>query len=183
MCTKYTCVENSVGIPATSTTSRAKKRNPARERRSKLRLDEFMRKKKEASQEQQSGGEGLENQSKVAVGESRQLILELPMGQGGRKAVETRQDISPIPQFHGADIVKKVAYTFRSEYGEEDIAYSLSKIFPENVTTTMISRLRLGMQSADHLCTLELEPVDAHNFSWPVMNASDSEVIRELERI
>ena len=105
------------------------------------------------------------------------------MGQGGNKVLETQQDISPIPQIDGADIAKKFFYNFRSEYGEEDIAYSLSKISPENVTTTMISRLRLGTQSADHLCTLELEPVDAHQFSWPVMNASDSEVIRELERI
>ena len=68
--TKYTSVENLVGTPATSSTSKANKRNPARDRRSKLRLSEFMRKKKEASQEQQIGVQGLENQSKVAVGES-----------------------------------------------------------------------------------------------------------------
>ena len=123
-----------------------------------------MGKKKEASQEQQIGVQGMENQSTVAVGESSQLILDLPMGQGGRKAVETRLDISPIPQFDGADIAKKVAYTFRSEYGEEDIAYSLSKISPENVTTTMISRLWLGTRSAEHLCTLELDLVDIHHF-------------------
>ena len=143
-----------------------------------------MRKKKEATPEQQVGVKGLEIQSKVAVGEPSQLILELPMeGQVGNKAVENQQDISPVPQFDGADIEKKVAYTFKSEFGEEDIAYSLSKIFPENVTTTMVSRLRLGTRSADHLCTLELEPVDVHHFSSPVMNGSDSEVIRELERI
>ena len=93
-----------------------------------------MRKKKEATPEQQVGVKGLEIQSKVAVGEPSQLILELPMeGQVGNKAVENQQDISPVPQFDGADIEKKVAYTFKSEFGEEDIAYSLSKIFPENL--------------------------------------------------
>ena len=112
--TKYTCVENLVGTLANSNTSSVKKRNAARERRSKLRLEKFMRKKKEASPEQQIGLQGLEHQSKFAVGESRQLILELSMeGKGGNKDVKTQQDVSPIPQFDGAEIDQKVAYTFR----------------------------------------------------------------------
>ena len=46
--TKYRCVENLAGVPASSSTSTngpRKKLNPARARRSKLRLEEFIKKK------------------------------------------------------------------------------------------------------------------------------------------
>ena len=74
-------------------------------------------------------------------------------------------------------------FTFKSEYGEEDIEYSLSKIFPENAITTLVTRARIFLRSADHICTLTLREVDGQNFTWPHMNASDSEVLRELVRM
>ena len=67
---------------------------------------------------------------------------------------------------------------FKSEYGEEDIEYSLSKILPEKTVPTLVSRVRISPRSADHLCMLELKEVDDQNFVWPHMNASDTEVLR-----
>ena len=73
--------------------------------------------------------------------------------------------ISPVPQLDGLESHKKVMFTFKSEYGEEDIEYSLSKILPEKAVPTLVSRVRLGPRSADHLCTLELKEVDGQNLS------------------
>ena len=64
-----------------------------------------------------------------------------------------------------------VMFTFKSEYGERDIEYSLIKM---NAVTTLDTRARICPRSDDHLCTLELREVDGHNFTWPDMNASDS---------
>ena len=58
----------------------------------------------------------------------------------------------------------------------------MSKILPEKAVPTLVSRVRIGPRSADHLCTLELKEVDGQKFVWPKMNASDTEVLRELER-
>ena len=73
--------------------------------------------------------------------------------------------------------------TFRSEYGEEDIEYSLSKVLPEKAVPTLVSRVRIGQQSADHLCTLEVKVVDGWTFVWPHMNEIEAEVLRELEKM
>ena len=75
-------------------------------------------------------------------------------------------------------------FTFKSEYGEEDIEYSLSEIFTENAVTTLVTRARIFLRSADHIiCTLTLREVDGQNFTWRHMNASDSEVLREIVRM
>ena len=118
----------------------------------------------------------------VAAGDTSQLVIELPLGQRGGRPVET-QVTSPIPQLDGAYAAQKMMFSFKSEFGEEDIEYSLSELLPENVAYTFLSRVRLGPRSADHLCTLELQPVDGLDFSWPFMNSSDSEVLREVQRI
>ena len=72
---------------------------------------------------------------------------------------------------------------FTFKYSEQDIEYSLTKIFPENAVTTLVTRARICPRSADHLFTLELREVDGQNFTWPHMNASDSEVLREIVRM
>ena len=78
--------------------------------------------------------------------------------------------------------MSNVRFTFKSEYREEDIEYSIRKILPEDAVCTLVSRARIGW-TADHLCVLELEEVDHENFVWPEMNSSDEEVLRELERM
>jgi hypothetical protein len=156
--------------------------NPSRARRSRLRLEEFIKKKKRTETVT-----SLETETEPvtarkvneAAGVTNQLIVKLPLD-------ETRHvvDIESVPQLDGyQESVQKVMYTFRSEYGEEDIDYSLSKVLPENALPTLISRVRIGTQSADHLCTLEVKEVDGRTFVWPHMNASDTEVLRELKKM
>ena len=87
-----------------------------------------------------------------------------------------------IPQLDGVEAVPVVRFTFKSEYREEDIEYSIRKILPEDAVSSLVSRARIGW-TADHLCVLELEEVDHENFVWPDMNSSDEEVLRELERM
>ena len=74
-------------------------------------------------------------------------------------------------------------FTFKSEYGVKDIEYSLSKIFPEEAVPALVSRVRIGPHSADHLRTLEIKEVDGQSFVWPPMNADDKEVLRDIERM
>ena len=57
---------------------------------------------------------------------------------------------SPIPQLDGLEATKNVMFTFKSKYGEEDIEYSLSKIFPAKAVPRLVSRARIGPHSADH---------------------------------
>ena len=88
---------------------------------------------------------------KTAAGESSssssQLVVDL--GIGLEKAEETGPH-SPIPQVDGHETLEKkvVSYTFKSEYGEEDI-HSLGEIFPPFVAS-LDSRVRLGRLEADH---------------------------------
>ena len=110
--------------------------------------------------------------------------------QRGLKQHQGRQHKAPalssIPQMDGAadavEAVSNVRFTFKSEYREEDIEYSIRKILPEDAVSSLVSRDRIGW-TADHLCVLELEEVDHENFVWPDMNSSDEEVLRELERM
>ena len=70
------------------------------------------------------------------------------------------------------EAVSNVRCTFKSEYREEDIEYSIRKILPEDAVSTLVSRARIGL-TADYLSVLELEEVDHENFVWPDMNSSD----------
>ena len=179
MTTKYRSEETLVGAPAnTSKPTVPKKINPARARRSKLRLENFIRKKTE---EHQTGKQTLaSHQAATAAGDTSstpsQLIHELP------GPFATRLN-SPIPQLDGAVVAQQVKYSFKSEYGEEDIVYSLGELLPKNLAPTLVSRVRLGPRSADHLCTVVLQLPDDENFDWPQMNSSDSEVLREIKRM
>ena len=54
--TKYTSVERVAGAPASTSTGSSKKKNPARARRSKLRLEQFTKKKEDEKLNQQNIG-------------------------------------------------------------------------------------------------------------------------------
>ena len=64
---------------------------------------------------------------------------------------------SPILRVDGQDAVlcKDVSYTFKSEYGEEDIRSSLEEMFPPFVAQ-LDSRVRLGKLAAVHQCIVSL---------------------------
>ena len=143
-------------------------------------MEEFIKKKKTAT------GNSLEAEtepvkgSKVdeAAGVTNQLIIKLPLEENRHVDIET------VPQLDGhQESDQKVMFSFRSEYGEEDIEYSWSKVLPEKAVPTLVSRVRIGPRSADHLCTLEVKEVDGRTFVWPHMNTSDAEVLRELEKM
>ena len=178
--TKYRSVERVAGASATPPPSRTTKRgwNPARARRSKLRLEAFQ-KKKEYDKENKIG-------SKVAAGgsssRSSQLVLNLEKQEN---KFEDSNIISPIPQIDGQalSLLDDLSFTFKSDYGEEDILASLDEIFPPFVTS-LNSRVRLGRLEADHQCIvgIRIPAAERKNFSWPAM-PNCAEVIREVKRL
>ena len=174
MTTKYRSVE-SLTVPTSSPSSARRKNTPARARRSRQRLEEFNRK----NLDEQKNAEMVENQ--VAGNTSsptRKVVLDLP------KVVNIEKPEDNIAQLDGTEenTIEKATFAFKSEYGEEDILYSLSLVFPENldndINPKLVSRVRSRPKSADHDCTVELwMPVNQKNrFHWPKMNASNAEV-------
>ena len=77
-----------------------------------------------------------------------------------------------------------VSYTFVSEYATNDIMYTLGEIFPADVETKLVSRVKyVGPWSADHLCTIEIKFPAPQYFSWPRMNRTQEEVIKDLTKM
>ena len=171
--TKYRNVESVAGVPVCSTSSNSapKKVNQARARRSRLRLEQFIQRK---VKNLQTAGDSVVEVSnhgvkkKVDTLESaNKLVMEIV-----NEELPLQPSISPIDQLDGAAIEEKIAYSFRSEYGEEDIVYAMSEIFPESVIPNLVSRIRIEPRSAFHQCTVELdfkEPTQKLNFSWPAL--------------
>ena len=90
--------------------------------------------------------------------------------------------ISPIPQLDGTSSsgYQTISYTFVSEYADEDILYTLGELFPDSFETKLLSRLKLGgLDSADHLCTVQLKPPE-EEFIWPMMNEIQAEVLKDI---
>ena len=71
-------------------------------------------------------------------------------------------------------------YSFKSNYGQEDIEYSLSEIFPENAT---ILASRLTPKGADHFCTVVVKGRITGDGFWPLMSPEDAKVIREVSKM
>ena len=181
--TKYRSVEPVAGVSATTSTpatSTKRRMNPARARRSLARLEIFKKKKEEEKQRQEK------TESKAAAGESRsspsQLLVDL--GTGLENSEETGP-YSPIPQVDGQETLenKEVSYTFKSEYGEEDIRHSLGEIFPPFVAS-LDSRVRLGRLEADHQCIVSLRDPFGQKviLSWPE-KGRDDDVFRDVKKI
>ena len=165
--TKYRSVEVLAGTPAPTCSSSVpnnvkRKRNPAWARRSKARLEEFNRRKVEEKIKQgQTSQEHLQTGEKDAVSQAagdsssntNRLVLQLGNVVEDRPVEAGLQ--SPILQVDGeGENSDEVYFTFKSEYGEEDVIYSLGEMFPPDVvtSTTLVSRVRLGKlwETADH---------------------------------
>ena len=159
-----------------------RKENTARARRSRLRLEEFQRRKEEEKQEkqQETGIETVGDSSR----NSCKLVVQLSKEENKAVDVETGPH-SPILQVDGQDAVlcKDVSYTFKSEYGEEDIRSSLEEMFPPFVAQ-LDSRVRLGRNTADHQCIVILRNPFGRKerLSWPEMPIDD-DVFREIKKI
>ena len=82
---------------------------------------------------------------------TNKLVIELP------NTVEQDRPVETIPQVDGQEEgvqgEEKVTYTFVSNFGEEDILYALTEVFPqsEKTETTLVSRQRLKPLSAHHI--------------------------------
>ena len=63
--------------------------------------------------------------------DSKKLVLALEKSEG---QTDEKGNPSPIPQIDGAAAEQVVVYAFKSDYGEEDIEYSLQEIFQESAT-------------------------------------------------
>ena len=127
--TKYRSVEKVTGPTATTSPSTAtqssRRKNPSRAKRSRLRLEKYNQKKDDEKLNQQEFGSQTPVDSEST---SKRLILEL--GKEEEPVVGTPL-LSPILQVDGPIDVEIVKFTFRSEYAEEDIIYTLEEIFPE----------------------------------------------------
>ena len=178
--TKFRSAEVAPGAPVHTPTAVPKKKNPARARRSKLRLEEFLKKKGEASLEHQKTGEQISRKDAFAGDTSSttsQLISKV--SPGVNIPVETGMN-SPIPQVDGEHVVDHLTFSFKSDYGKEDIEDTLTEILPK--TYNLISRERITPLGSEHLCTVVLQEMNWQNFSWPIMEGENLEVIREVIR-
>ena len=175
---KFRCVESFSGDPVehTARNTKKKKENPARARRSKLRLEQFQLKKE---QEKVAGGpstlSGDTSSNKVVT------VLESNTVEDKTTGSQTALS-SSIQQVDGLEDNNEVGFTFISDYGEEDILDSFLELFP-GINANLASRVRVSRLSADHLCKVVLHPVQAQSFSWPVMDPVNTEVFKEIRRI
>ena len=186
--TKYRCVEPMSGAPACPSTSISNKEvNNARARRSKLRLEKFM-KRKIAEKDIVSGvqlGSPADQDVGVSSNNQNQLIVSLEMAED--RPVETRLN-NPIPQADGGDmeeLYKEDLYSFHSEYGEEDILDSLEEIFPPKKLATLVSRDRVLPLSGspDHLCTVMLRQIQGKKTTWPVLGPKYVDLFKDIKKI
>ena len=92
---------------------------------------------------------------------------------------------SPIPQADGeGKEVRDVIFTFSSDYGEEDILYTLDQVF-KDVPVTLLSRIRVNPMKAEQLCTVAIKVTSSEKeeYSWPKMKSYDADIFSYLKRI
>ena len=136
--------------------------------------------------EKEVGGQAAGNTSSS----TKRLVLDL-----GNKEIRDvgTSSASPIPQVDGVgegrtqNEAEKVIFTFKSDFGEEDITYTIEEIFKDSVDirSNLMSRVRLKPLKAMHMCTVELKLAAGKkaSFSWPDMKYDQREVFQELKRI
>ena len=122
---------------------------------------------------------------KEASNSTKMLVLELAKA---KDIPVTKEFASPILQVDGTEKLpsENIIFNFHSEFEEEDILYSFSEIFPEDIVTsyTLLSRDRVG-RTADHDCTVELKLAagQTRDFSWPKMTPWHADVFCEIKQI
>ena len=197
---KYQCVEQLAGAPAPTNTHT--KKNPARLRRSRLRQEEFFRKKH--GDATNSGSQKSADPMPNKAAGSQQLLVQLKSQQTGQVAdglpqlgkTKEEETAEVIPQLDGVgggigqqeDDKVKVIYYFKSEYAEESILEALAEIFPDkNVVSSavLVSRTRTDPCSNVHNCVVEVEvPVgDEQHFCWPDLKPVDADLFKDIKKI
>ena len=91
----------------------------------------------------------------------------------------------PIEQVDGADrLHDSLKFSFDSQYGEEDILYTLDEVFKDSgVKFKLLSRIRESSRSANHLCIVELSGAVGQLFTWPTMKPWNVDVFTDLKQI
>ena len=164
-------VDTMIGAPVRGTISlpRQKKVNPARARRSKARLEKFLRKKEEEKCQESSTGIPLTRNE--TLGKGSPLFSPIPQVDGfgeGR-----------APKNNGTVLV-----SFTSDYAEKDITSTMDEIFEHTGVSRakLVSRLRSKPLSNVHNCVVELAIEANPNESiWPEMNEVDADLFKELK--
>ena len=167
---KYWSINPLAGTPAeTNAHTNTKTKNPARVRRSRLRQEEFFRKKHDlakASGDQKSA-DHVPNQATGNQELSDQMENQL-----------TTQPADGVPQLDGmADhdeepSSEEVFFSFACYYSEEDVQEGLKELVEENPvlsSATLVSRVLDNPRTADHLCTVVLILPAKSQFTWPEM--------------
>ena len=126
-------------------------------------MENFQRKKvkEKANAEHQQ----IEKKDNPVAGDTSNSKLILELVSVKDKPVEAGPH-SPILQVDGALQDDKLSYSFVSDYGEEDVEYALTQIFP-SVDVRLVSRVRLQTRSANHLCKVDIYKGAGKSFSWP----------------
>ena len=180
--TQYRCEEKVAGISAPKTTKTKRKERPSRAKRSRLRLEQFIKKKEEEKLKKiDDAGNNTADGGTTSV--TSKLVLQL-----NEEREVTEQDVlhSPIPQVDGDSSEDQLSFCFKSDYAEEDILLSLEEAFPADQIPTLRSRVRIGAptETADDYCVVDLRVPAAQrdNFVWPDI-PSNVGVLRDVQKL
>ena len=176
---KFRTVESPAGAPAAPTNSSLlrKKKNPARARRSRLRLEEFMKRKVENKKQAESS---LATESSTNSTTNR-MIIELDKEKDGQDRAMGVDLTSPIPQVDGTGQTSDlVQYKFVSDYHQDDIDYTLEELFPSGGATLVSCVAPRPKESADQHCIVAVRRRDCQDTVWPEMNEDQKQVFRQL---
>ena len=102
----------------------------------------------------------------------------------GLRAHKGRLHKNIIPQVDGfsEELDNDCEYTFESNYGEEDIEYTIVELLSDKIPSKLVSRVKIGSnRSANHLCTVRVSP-PRDGWQWPAMNQLQAEVMQHVKR-
>ena len=178
--TKFRRVEKTTGVPAAPINIPVPKRkkNPARARRSRLRLEKFMERKLDEKKQ-------AESSYAATTSNANKLIIKLDKEENRQDRSMGEDLTSPIPQVDGAgrNISDPVNYTFVSDYHQEDICYILEELFPPGSAKLVSCVAPRPRESADQHCVVAVRKTTGQDASWPEMKEDQERVFRELAKL
>ena len=86
-----------------------------------------------------------------------------------------RASNSPIPQ------LDDITWNFSSEYADDDVDFTIEEMFPYSDEIKVLSKTKVTEpRSAEHLFRVKIKLPPEHMFSWPVMTATQLDVLKNL---
>ena len=169
---QYWSINSLAGTPAevnVPINTKTNKKNPARVRRSRLRQEEFFRKKQDTAKASgdQNSADLVPNQATGNQQLSFQMENQL-----------TTQPADGIPQLDGManpdaePSREEVSFSFICNYAEEDIQEGLKELVKDNLVVSsapLVSRVLDNPRAADYLFTVVLMLPAKTQFTWPEM--------------